>query len=287
MGSFVENVNKLASDLSNDLINNITTVAGIAGDITELVDIHDSGELPLINDATPSSIDVFSSAKVQAMHDAQAEAIANLSSASGSLVDNGVNLSLTTSFQNLEFLPVVATTNSLLFEVMGSEIEFKANGVYNFFSSVTLTLNSGATKTVTFEVYDKVTPTTVYSTTVGTINGSNGDILGIQLNTLLDMASVPFGGSVVAKVRAKVDSVNNSVILSGFNSMLVLSGAAGGGGQLLGIAPIKGVQYMSSVSAPNETITVTNGLNAFSVDSFTLADGASIVVEDNAVYKVL
>ena len=63
--------------------------------------------------------------------------------------------------------------------------------------------------------------------------------------------------------------------------------AAGGVGQLLGIAPIKGVQYMSSVSAPNETITVTSGLNAFSVDSFTLADGASIVVEDNAVYKVL
>ena len=59
------------------------------------------------------------------------------------------------------------------------------------------------------------------------------------------------------------------------------------GGQLLGTAVIKGVQFMSSVSAPNETITVTSGLNAFSVDSFTLADGASIVVEDNAVYKVL
>ena len=63
--------------------------------------------------------------------------------------------------------------------------------------------------------------------------------------------------------------------------------AAGCGGQLLGITPIKGVQYMASVSAPNETITITNGLNAFSVDSFTLADGASIVVEDDAVYKVL
>lgn len=59
------------------------------------------------------------------------------------------------------------------------------------------------------------------------------------------------------------------------------------GGQLLGTSIIKGVQFMSSISAPNETITVTSGLNAFSVDSFTLADGASIVVEDNAVYKVL
>ena len=59
------------------------------------------------------------------------------------------------------------------------------------------------------------------------------------------------------------------------------------GGQLLGTSIIKGVQYMASVSAPNETIIVTSGLNAFSVDSFTLADGASIVVEDNAVYKVL
>ena len=105
MGSFVENVNKLASDLNNDLVNDITNVACIAGDITKLVDIHDSGELPLINDVTPSNIDVFSSAKVQAMHNAQAEAIANLSSITTSSSiklknANGKTLSVTNSNAN-------------------------------------------------------------------------------------------------------------------------------------------------------------------------------------------
>lgn len=47
-----------------------------------------------------------------------------------------------------------------------------------------------------------------------------------------------------------------------------------------------GVQYMAQVSGV-EDIVIKTGTNAFSVDSFTLADGATLTIEDGAVYKVL
>ena len=47
-----------------------------------------------------------------------------------------------------------------------------------------------------------------------------------------------------------------------------------------------GVAYTAEVSAV-EDIVVTAGKNAFSVDSFTLADGATLTIEDGATYKVI
>ena len=96
----------------------------------------------------------------------------------------------------------------------------------------------------------------------------------------------------VNKVAQNIDIVVNDIanidiVANAINNNTGIGGSGSGGGQFLGASIVKGVQYMASVSAPNETITITAGLNAFSVDSFTLADGASIVVEDNAVYKVL
>jgi len=61
----------------------------------------------------------------------------------------------------------------------------------------------------------------------------------------------------------------------------------GGGGQFLGETSIKGIQYMAKTSGINEDIIIRTNMNAFSVDSFIIADGASVVLEDDAVYKVL
>jgi len=47
-----------------------------------------------------------------------------------------------------------------------------------------------------------------------------------------------------------------------------------------------GVAYTAEVSAV-EDIVVTAGKNAFSVNSFTLADGATLTIEDGATYKVI
>ena len=83
------------------------------------------------------------------------------------------------------------------------------------------------------------------------------------------------------------DIANIDIVANTINNNTGIGGSGSGGGQFLGASIVKGVQYMANTSAPNETIVITAGLNAFSVDSFTLADDASIVVEDNAVYKVL
>jgi len=60
------------------------------------------------------------------------------------------------------------------------------------------------------------------------------------------------------------------------------------GGQFVdyGTSVGSGIQYMAQVSAV-EDIVVKAGTNAFSVDSFTLADGATLTVEDGATYKVI
>lgn len=59
----------------------------------------------------------------------------------------------------------------------------------------------------------------------------------------------------------------------------------GSNGQLLGNSVIKGVAYLAN--STNENLTVLSGTNGYSVDSLTLNDGATITVENNAVYKIL
>ena len=58
-----------------------------------------------------------------------------------------------------------------------------------------------------------------------------------------------------------------------------------GGGQLLGTTDVKAVGYMANSTAEN--LVVPTGTNAFSIDSVTIEDGATITVENNAVYKIL
>ncbi len=57
------------------------------------------------------------------------------------------------------------------------------------------------------------------------------------------------------------------------------------GGQFLGTAKTKGVQFMAQ--STNEELTILEGTNAFSIESFELKDGASLTIEDGSTYKVL
>jgi len=262
-------------------IADIATVSNMVADITEV-----ANALPIIDDVTPSLVKTYSSNKIQSMYDSQVEAISNLASVSGSLVDDGTDLSLTTVMQNLTFTPVINTSNILLLDILEDEIEIKTNGVFNFFSTITLKLNTTGTRVVTFEVYDKNTPTTVYATAIGTINGANNDIIPIQVNTLMSISTVPFDGSIFVKVRAKLDTGNGSLVVQRFNSVLVLSGAVGGGGgQYLGKAPIKSLGYLGYVSA--EELILAPGSNGYSIDSLTIESGGSLTIPNNSVYKVL
>ena len=62
-----------------------------------------------------------------------------------------------------------------------------------------------------------------------------------------------------------------------------------GSGQFIDIGSKKGksVPYVIGTTATNETITVKSGQNAFAIDQITIADGTELIVEDNAIFKVL
>jgi len=46
-----------------------------------------------------------------------------------------------------------------------------------------------------------------------------------------------------------------------------------------------GIQFMAQTA--NGPIVIPDGANAFSIDSLTLVDGASITVPDTSIYKIL
>ena len=49
----------------------------------------------------------------------------------------------------------------------------------------------------------------------------------------------------------------------------------------------KGVAYIYTKSNVNETIKIPEGTNGYSVDSYTLEDGAEMIIPDGSVYKIL
>ena len=67
---------------------------------------------------------------------------------------------------------------------------------------------------------------------------------------------------------------------------LLLTGSAGPNGpQLLGVSPIKAVQYMAQTTT--EELIIPEFTNAFAIDSLVLEDGASITIRDGGVFKIL
>lgn len=58
-----------------------------------------------------------------------------------------------------------------------------------------------------------------------------------------------------------------------------------GGGQMFGNAVVKAVSY--NAQTISENITVTSGLNAYSVGDITINDGYTMTIENGSVYKIL
>lgn len=269
-------------DLAN-IKEDITEVASISGDVVDLVALYNEGRLPLIDDVNPSADKVYSSLHTQELHNAQAEALGNLASASGSLMMTGSAIPLSGLFTDLVFVVNTQSSNTLVFEILPNEFLLKSNGDYNFFSVVTIALGTKQSVTVEFEIYS-TSDSSVLAQSVGTINASNGDIVIFPINTLMSVSSIPYGGSLTAKVRAKIVA-GSSVSILDFSSMMVLSGAASSGGQLLGRAPMKALAYLAT--STNEELVVPDGANAFSIEEVTLENGGSITVPNGCVYKVL
>jgi len=89
---------------------------------------------------------------------------------------------------------------------------------------------------------------------------------------------IEWGVGTIQQVRG-----GNLVTLNKVNRALAVGGQFA---DTIGDSHGLGIMFTSQKSAV-EDIIVSTGTNAFSVDSFELVDGASLTIEDGAIYKVI
>lgn len=111
------------------------------------------------------------------------------------------------------------------------------------------------------------------------IVANNADDVVVVADNIVDVNTV---STNIADVIITADDIVNINLVADY-----IRDGVNTNNQFLGSSVLKGVQYMASESAPAEVITIQENLNAFSVESFTLLDGASIVLENNSTYKVI
>ena len=179
----------------------------------------------IINDITPTADKVYSSLKTQALHDAQAVAISNLSGASATFYSNTMQPvpEDPSAFVDLTWTNNQASTNADILELGTNSFILKQNGSYNFFNSLTFSrLDSGSAMNVTFELYNSVT-STVLATFVQLIDITAGTTETIPMNALLNISGLSIGQSVDVKVRMQASNAAGTLELLNFNSILALA----------------------------------------------------------------
>ena len=91
------------------------------------------------------------------------------------------------------------------------------------------------------------------------------------------------GANKLAEINIAKDMIDEMV-----HNISLFGGGGTGGGQLLGVNPVRGVQYMAQET--DEELTLGNELasyNGFAVDSLTIEEGGSLTITDGSVFKVI
>ena len=124
-------------------------------------------------------------------------------------------------------------------------------------------------------------------TTFGKVRGINtsvwneGDVLYIGTNGVLVNVE-PTEGIINAIAFVITKHAVKGTIMVRFTPA-----SEGNAGQYLGNAKVKGIEYLAKSSVANDIIVIKSSTNALSVDSFTILDGASVTIEDGAVWKII
>jgi hypothetical protein len=230
----VREVVKVTGASSNTLtvvrgVDNTTAVAWVTGSKIEmrLVSAYFNDDVVTfsdIDDVTSSVVKLYSSSKVQALHNAQQEALAILSGASASF-GSSASTAVTTTATALTWTNNKASTNTSIFDLGTNEVSFKKDGTYSFLNTLTFS-RSGSSDTVniTFEMYDKNTSTVLGSVTIP-LSIQAGTSTSLSLNVVLPIIGTSAGNPVVMKVRVKASSVTGTVNLNSFDSVLITQSA--------------------------------------------------------------
>ena len=127
------------------------------------------------------------------------------------------------------------------------------------------------------------------------LNAVNNNKVNVD-KVAVDIAKVNTVSSNIADVNTAADNIANlNIDAANIGSINVVANAiqtgtpigGGSGGQYHGNGIVKGIEYFAQAGVTTDDIVIASGTNAMSVDSFTIADGSSITIQDNAVYKVI
>lgn len=178
----------------------------------------------VIDDGTASDLKAYSSSKVQTLHDAQAQAIANLSGANASFYNNSTTAISESpdAYTDLTWTTGAQSSNTDIFELGTNEIVFKRNGIYTFLNTLTYyRLSSGATCVVNYEIYDADTNSVIASFNQD-LDLAAGTKETVPMNVSLTLTGITTTKRV--KVRARVTTaIAGTVELFTFNSLLALA----------------------------------------------------------------
>ena len=114
---------------------------------------------------------------------------------------------------------------------------------------------------------------------------NNGLALKVSKNSDTGAAVLPSGNNADRPIAPIEGMIRFNSEMTGFEGYSNGQWQPVGGGQMLGQSLIKAVSYNAQVI--DEDIVVPEGLNAYSVGNVTIADGKSITVSNNSIYKVL
>jgi hypothetical protein len=188
-----------------------------------------------IDDINVSESKPYSGSKTQSLHDAQAQAIANLSTAQCSFKNEATpSVSpITTVNQDMAFTVLTNSNNTDIIEIddTSNTITLKKNAKYNFLSTITLESSTNSAVNLTFDLIN-VSNSTVYQSQVHTAEIQQGDKETIPMNTLLNVTIAPL------TLRIQVRASATGYALNGFNS--ILASAASYESIQLGKLPIGG-----------------------------------------------
>lgn len=181
----------------------------------------------IISDTTPLETKAYSGYKTQQLHDSQAEALANLASASGKIqnettpVFNGIPLVLT----DMPFDISINSTDTdvIEFNNTANTITFKVDASYNFISTVEFESSTNSQRTIDFAIINTSNGSVVTQETA-TLETESGDIEIIPFNTLLTLGK---NGMPSAPLTIKIQAVASGTgyKLNRFSSILASSNA--------------------------------------------------------------
>lgn len=183
----------------------------------------------IISDDTPLATKAYSGEKTQLLHDIQAEAIANLATASGKIASESspvfhpIPLVLT----DMPFTVVTDSTDTGVFEFnsVNNTITFKIDASFNFLSNVSLTSSTSQSRDIIFSLINTFNDTVV-TTEGGTFDFAAGVSTVVPFNTLLTLGK---NGMPSAPLTIKIQAMASGTgyTLDGFSSILASSSVYG------------------------------------------------------------